>query len=70
MPFIEAHITGELSRARKRRLIRDIVQVTHEAIGSDPKIINVLVHEHEETNMSVSGRIADDEAEITVNSMG
>jgi 4-oxalocrotonate tautomerase family enzyme len=70
MPFIEAHITGGLSCARKWRLIRDIVQVTHEAIGSDPKIINVLIQEHEETNMSVSGRIACDESEIAAGSMG
>jgi 4-oxalocrotonate tautomerase len=45
MPFIEAHIAAGLSCARKRQLIRDIVQVAHEAIGSDPKIINVVIHE-------------------------
>jgi 4-oxalocrotonate tautomerase family enzyme len=61
MPFIEAHIARGLSRQRKQQLIRDIVAVTHEAIGSDPKIINVVIHEHEEVNMSISGRIAEDD---------
>jgi 4-oxalocrotonate tautomerase/trans-3-chloroacrylic acid dehalogenase beta subunit len=31
--------------------------VTHQSIGSDPKIINVVLVEHPEPNMSVSGRI-------------
>jgi 4-oxalocrotonate tautomerase/trans-3-chloroacrylic acid dehalogenase beta subunit len=43
-------------------LIRDIVQVTHESIGSDPKIINVLLFEHPADNMSISGRIHGEEA--------
>ena len=42
MPFIEVHMAARLTEPRKRQLIRDIVQVTHEAIGSDPKIINVV----------------------------
>ena len=57
MPFIECHITTVLSEARKRQLIHEIVQVTHAAIGSDPKIINVVLHEHPAVNLSVSGRI-------------
>jgi hypothetical protein len=40
---------------------RDIVQVTHESIGSDPKIINVLLFEHPADNMSISGRIHGEE---------
>jgi 4-oxalocrotonate tautomerase len=61
MPFVECHITAGLSEPRKRQLIREIVEVTHKAIGSDPKIINVVLHEHPAVNLSVSGRI---EAEI------
>jgi 4-oxalocrotonate tautomerase len=57
MPFIECHITAGLTRERRRQLIHDIVQVTHEAIGSDPKIINVVLHEHSADNLSVSSRI-------------
>jgi hypothetical protein len=41
MPFIQAHIAAGLTHAQKRRLIHEIVAVTSEAIGSDPKIINV-----------------------------
>jgi phenylpyruvate tautomerase PptA (4-oxalocrotonate tautomerase family) len=53
MPFIECHIAS----GRKAQLIRDIVKVTHQSIGSDPKIINVVLVEHPEANMSISGRI-------------
>jgi 4-oxalocrotonate tautomerase len=60
MPFIQAHIAAGLSHARKRQLIREIVTVTSEAIGSDRKIINVLIHEHDEMNMCISGRVPDD----------
>ena len=42
MPLIEVHIARGLAEPRKRQLIHDIVRVTHEAIGSDPKIINVV----------------------------
>ena len=61
MPFIEAHIASGLTYARKRQLVREIVAVTSDAIGSDPKIINVLIHEHDETNMCISGRVTDDD---------
>ena len=57
MPFIECHIAAGLPHPRKTKLIRDIVKVTHESIGSDPKIINVVLVEHPESNMSISGRI-------------
>jgi 4-oxalocrotonate tautomerase len=57
MPFIECHIATGLSEARKRQLIRDIVTVTHEAIDSDPKIINVVLNEHPAVNLSISGQI-------------
>jgi catechol 2,3-dioxygenase-like lactoylglutathione lyase family enzyme/phenylpyruvate tautomerase PptA (4-oxalocrotonate tautomerase family) len=64
MPFIESHSTAGLSEAWKRQLIRQIVEVTHEAIDSDPKIINVGLHEHPAVNLSVSGLI---EREIAAN---
>jgi len=53
MPFIECHIAAGLSHPQKAKLIRDIVKVTHQSIGSDPKIINVILHEHPEHNMAV-----------------
>ena len=61
MPYIECHIAAGLTKERKTQLIRDIVQVTHEFIGSDPKIINVLLFEHSADNMSISGRIHGEE---------
>jgi phenylpyruvate tautomerase PptA (4-oxalocrotonate tautomerase family) len=57
MPYIQCHIGAGLSQPRKTQLIQDIVKVTHESIGSDPKIINVVLVEHPEPNMSISGRI-------------
>ena len=62
MPYIECHIATGLTKACKTQLIRDIVKVTHESIGSDPKIINVLLFEHPADNMSISGRIHGEEA--------
>jgi 4-oxalocrotonate tautomerase len=57
MPFIECHINRGLTPERRRKLMHDIIEVTHDAIGSDPKIINVILHEHDPENVSVSGRI-------------
>lgn len=57
MPFIECHIKAGLTQERRTQLIRDIIQVTHDSIGSDPKIINVILHEHPAENISVSSRI-------------
>jgi 4-oxalocrotonate tautomerase/trans-3-chloroacrylic acid dehalogenase beta subunit len=62
MPYIECHIATGLTKDRKTQLIRDIVKVTDESIGSDPKIINVLLFEHPADNMSISGRIHGGEA--------
>jgi len=62
MPYIQCHIATGLTKQRKKQLIHDIVKVTHEAIGSDPKIINVLLLEHPAENMSISGRIHREEA--------
>lgn len=61
MPFIECHISVGLTVARREQLIRDIIQVTHDTIGSDPKIINVILHEHPQENISVSSRINGEE---------
>jgi 4-oxalocrotonate tautomerase family enzyme len=58
MPYIQCHIAAGLSKQRKSQLVRDIVRVTNAAIGSDPKIINVLLVEHPAENMSISGRVS------------
>ncbi|CAG9202299.1 4-oxalocrotonate tautomerase [Paraburkholderia sabiae] len=61
MPFIECHIKKGLSPERREQLMRDIIQVTHDSIGSDPKIINVIIHEHPAENISISSRINGEE---------
>jgi 4-oxalocrotonate tautomerase/trans-3-chloroacrylic acid dehalogenase beta subunit len=61
MPFIECHIKQGLTRERREKLMRDIIQVTHDSIGSDPKIINVIIHEHPAENISISSRINGEE---------
>ncbi|HVW50856.1 MAG TPA: tautomerase family protein [Trinickia sp.] len=61
MPFIECHIKQSLTRERRERLMRDIIQITHDSIGSDPKIINVIIHEHPAENISISSRINGEE---------
>jgi phenylpyruvate tautomerase PptA (4-oxalocrotonate tautomerase family) len=60
MPFIHCHIKPGLSESRKRQLMREIIAVTQEAIDDDPKLTNVVLHEHPGVNMSVSGRIEGD----------
>jgi 4-oxalocrotonate tautomerase/trans-3-chloroacrylic acid dehalogenase beta subunit len=57
MPFVQCHISVGLSVEQKKELIREVVKVTSDAIGSDPKIINVIINEHQDVNMSISGRI-------------
>jgi len=67
VPFIECHIRAGLTQERRERLIRDIIQVTHDSIGSDPKIINVILHEHPAENISVSSRINGEDFKETKN---
>jgi 4-oxalocrotonate tautomerase/trans-3-chloroacrylic acid dehalogenase beta subunit len=57
MPFVQCHIATGLSDDRKRQLIRDIVAATHQAIGSSPDTVNVVVHEYPRTNLSMSNYI-------------
>jgi hypothetical protein len=66
MPYIECHIATGLTKARKTQLIRDIVKVTHESIGSDPK---GRQHEHFRTNSRRRGS-ATGRAEGTSLSLG
>lgn len=58
MPQLLCQIpAGLLTDAKKKEMLREIVQVTHEAVGSDPKIINVFVHEVEPLDMAVNGEV-------------
>ena len=59
MPFIQFHIAAGLSDARKRKLLQQTIEVVHEAVDDDPKLVNVVLHEHPPLNLMVSGRIDD-----------
>jgi 4-oxalocrotonate tautomerase/trans-3-chloroacrylic acid dehalogenase beta subunit len=41
----------------KAKLVQDVIVRTHEAVGSDPAIINVVIHELPAENVSVGGRV-------------
>jgi 4-oxalocrotonate tautomerase len=56
MPFIEIKVPTSLAHETKKKLVREVVQRTHEAVGSDPAIINVVIHEMSPANISVGDR--------------
>jgi 4-oxalocrotonate tautomerase len=49
---------GLLTPEKKKQMLREIVKVTHEAVESDPKIINIVVVEIEPSNMVINGEVA------------
>jgi 4-oxalocrotonate tautomerase/trans-3-chloroacrylic acid dehalogenase beta subunit len=57
MPQLYCNIPAGVPEAKKKQMIREIIKVTHEAVGSDPKIINVVVYDIEPSNMAVNGEI-------------
>ncbi|MFF3916480.1 4-oxalocrotonate tautomerase family protein [Streptomyces sp. NPDC001852] len=57
MPFIEICVPTQLSDDVRTRLIQEVIDRTHEAVGSDPAIINVVVHEMAQASMSRAGKI-------------
>lgn len=48
---------GLLTPAKKKEMLREIIQVTHESVGSDPKIINVVVLEVEKSDYAINGEV-------------
>jgi 4-oxalocrotonate tautomerase/trans-3-chloroacrylic acid dehalogenase beta subunit len=57
VPFIQVCVPTRLSDDVRTRLIQEVIDRTHEAVGSDPAIINVVVHEMPQASMSVAGNI-------------
>jgi 4-oxalocrotonate tautomerase family enzyme len=55
MPFIQINVPTALSSEVKSKLIQDVVDRTHEAVGSAPAIINVVIHELSPENVAVGG---------------
>lgn len=49
---------GLLDRERKRTMLREIVDATHRAVGSDPSIINVVVMEVEPEDYVINGEVS------------
>jgi len=56
MPVIQIKIPTTLTQETKEKLVREVVQRTHEAVGSDPAIINIVIHEMSPANISVGDR--------------
>jgi 4-oxalocrotonate tautomerase len=57
MPFIQIKVPAVLTDEVKAQLVREVIDRTHDAVGSDPAIINVVIHELSPTSLSVGGRI-------------
>lgn len=57
MPFIQINVPTSLTPEVKEKLVREVIDRTHQAVGSDPAIINVVVHELPPANLSVGGHI-------------
>ncbi|ORJ57829.1 tautomerase family protein [Mycobacterium simiae] len=59
MPFIQINVPTSLAPATKKKLVREVIDCAHQAIGSDPAIINVVIHELVPANIAVGGCIDD-----------
>ena len=48
---------GLLTPDKKKTMLREIVKVTHESVGSDPSIINVVIIEVEPADYAINGEV-------------
>ncbi len=55
MPFIQCDLQEGLTEAQKEALIRKMTEVTHKAIGSAYRHINVVLREHPGANIGEAG---------------
>lgn len=51
MPLIQCHLSTVLPPEKKRKLISELVEATTQTLGSDPKTITVILHEHDAPNI-------------------
>jgi phenylpyruvate tautomerase PptA (4-oxalocrotonate tautomerase family) len=51
MPLIQCHIATRLSPEQKHGLMRDLTQATHLTLGTDPRFVTVVIHEHDASTM-------------------
>jgi phenylpyruvate tautomerase PptA (4-oxalocrotonate tautomerase family) len=49
---------GLLTPDSKKKMLQEIVKVTHESVGSDPTIINIVVEEVERSDYVINGEAA------------
>lgn len=57
MPQLYCNIPAGVPENKKKEMLREIVRVTHEATGSDPSIINIIVYEIPPANLVVNGEV-------------
>lgn len=55
MPFIQCDLQEGLTNEQKELLIRKMTEVTHKAIGSAYRHINVVLREHPGSNLGEAG---------------
>ena len=48
---------GLLTPDKKKTMLREIIKVTHESVGSDPSIINVVILEVEAADYAINGEV-------------
>jgi phenylpyruvate tautomerase PptA (4-oxalocrotonate tautomerase family) len=48
---------GLLTPAKKKAMLQEIIKVTHESVGSDPSIINVVVIEVDTADYAINGEV-------------
>ena len=60
MPFIQINVPHPLAPEVKEQLVADVIERTHNAVGSDPAIINVVIHELPPSGVSVGGNFHHD----------
>jgi phenylpyruvate tautomerase PptA (4-oxalocrotonate tautomerase family) len=56
MPFIQCDLEAGLSDDEKRDLVKRIIEVTHQSIGSAYGHINVVLREHSRSNLAEAGQ--------------
>jgi phenylpyruvate tautomerase PptA (4-oxalocrotonate tautomerase family) len=58
MPQLLCKIPKELlTPAKKKAMLQEIIKVTHESVGSDPSIINVVVIEVDTADYAINGEV-------------
>lgn len=58
MPFIQCDLEVGLSNEVKEQLVKKMIAITHDAIGSAVGHINVVLREHSASNLGEAGEPA------------